>query len=98
MTGTMDGLGLGTFIPQGWLVVTLVAPQHLLSERSGRSFARVSASKTVFLRGWQRARDQAEWLDFGLRAIWGSIVKFRSADPPDSKLADSGYNARHVCH
>jgi hypothetical protein len=23
-----------------------------------------------FLRRWQRARDQAEWLDFGLLALW----------------------------
>jgi hypothetical protein len=35
----MGGFGLGRFNARGWLVVMLIAPQYLLSERSGGSFA-----------------------------------------------------------
>src|SRR6516225_6946978 len=65
----MGGFGLGRFSPRGWFVLTLIPPQHLLSERSGRSFAvlanpvksggrlsRACASETIF--SPQTAKDE----------------------------------------
>ena len=44
VTGTMGGLGLGRFSPRALLVVMLIAPQVLLSERGWRSFALMTSA------------------------------------------------------
>jgi len=51
--------------------------------------ARAAASETVFLRRWQSARDQAEWLDFGLLALFSFYVRGAGVWIPKMRMSES---------